>query len=394
MAGKYIITNLNYKSKEFIFAGLNNNKSFYEIGIFDKHNTSELSNIYIGIVKDVVPSINAAFVEYLPGKKGYYSLEHNKRHIFLNKKNTDKIVCGDLIVVQISKEGVKTKDPVLTSNINFTGRYSALSVGKTSAMIGISSKIKDDTIRDYLKKELSDLASDDYGIIVRTNAATVPIAEVKKELIELIEAWKTMYEKALTRTKYTILQQNEPEYVNRITGFYENEIDEIITDDRSIFEKLSSKVSTPVRFYEDSLLPLYKLYSIESTLDSVLSNRVWLKSGGYLVIEYTEAMTVIDVNTGKFNKGKNMAASVKKVNLEAAYEIARQIRLRNISGIIIIDFINMTNKEEERELINEVSLILSKDPIRTNVIDMTGLGLLEVTRRKTTPPLHEILKNI
>ncbi len=387
MSNKYIIT----KVDNYIFYGMHNGKSFYEVNVCSAENQSRLGNIYIGKVRDVVPSINAAFVEYSEGCIGYYSMESNKNHLFLNRKNSNKIAQGDEIIVQIAKDAIKTKDPVLSSEINLSGKYAAITVGKNG--IGISSKINDLEVRDNLKNSLKPYSSDSYGIIVRTNAASANISEVCDELSDLVTKWEEMYQKAQTRTIFTKLFAKKAEYAERINGIYNGEIEELVTDDVEIFNEVSEMFSS-CRLYDDKLLPLNKLYNVSGTINELTSKKVWLKCGGYLIIEPTEAMTVIDVNTGKFSKGKNIASTILKVNIEAAEEIARQIRLRNISGIIIIDFINMDKDEDIKQVIDRFDSIVSRDPIKTTVVDMTKLNLLEVTRRKTKPPLHEIIKNI
>ena len=386
---KYIITKFNNNGQDMIFYGLHNGKEFYEINVCDLQSDSIIGNIYIGRVKDVVKNINCAFIEYEKGNVGYYSLDNNKSHIFLNKKNSDTLAQGDIVIVQVEKDAIKTKDPVLTSNINLNGKYVAVNINKSG--LGISSKIKDNDRREAIKALLNEFISENYSIIVRTNAENANDKDIVDELQELLGEWNDIYNKALTRTAYTILKNTEPEYIKRIDGIYDGEIVEVVTDDKDIYEKLSRK-SSICRFYEDKLLPLDKLYSVSHCLDNILSKKIWLKCGGYLVIEQTEAMVVIDVNTGKFSKGKNLSQSVLKVNLEAAAEIAKQIRLRNLSGIIIIDFINMHDKEFENQVINEFEATVSKDPIKTDVIGMTRLGLLEVTRKKVKASMYEILK--
>ena len=142
-------------------------------------------------------------------------------------------------------------------------------------------------------------------------------------------------------------------------------------------------------FYSDALLPLGKLYSLENAFEKALGKNVWLKSGGYLVIEPTEAMTVIDVNTGKYSGRKNMQDTIYKINMEAADEIGRQLRLRNLSGIIIVDFIDMEREEDRKTLLAHLGDVVSKDPVKTTVVDMTALNLVELTRKKVRRPLHE-----
>ena len=170
--------------------------------------------------------------------------------------------------------------------------------------------------------------------------------------------------------------------------------DEILTDDRELFEQMTEyfqenqpEDTAKLRFYEDRLLPMEKLYSLDCHLKEALGERVWLKSGGYLVIQPTEALTVIDVNTGKFDGNKNQQDTFLKINLEAAREIAREIRLRNLSGIIVVDFINMDAAENRKLLMEEFASWLKRDPIKTTLVDMTALELVEVTRKKLRKPL-------
>ena len=182
--------------------------------------------------------------------------------------------------------------------------------------------------------------------------------------------------------------------MNYIKNVSQGELTEIVTDENAIFDELkniyaeSPEMQNKLRFYQDTF-PLDKLYSIESKITEALSKKVWLKCGGFLIIEPTEALTVIDVNSGKFDKKGDSEAFYKKVNEEAACEIARQIKLRNISGIIIIDFINMSLESNQKALLDTLSRCVSKDKVKTHVIGMTSLGLVEMTRTKTAKPLAE-----
>ena len=163
------------------------------------------------------------------------------------------------------------------------------------------------------------------------------------------------------------------------------EYDEIITDRKEIYDMLLSDERTkncPIRYYEDKMLPLHKLYSVETRIQELLSRRVWLQSGAYLVIEPTEALTAIDVNTGKYEAGKNKEATYLKINLEAAEAIAWALRARNLSGIILVDFINMQKKEHNEQLTAYMKALLQKDTVPAYVVDITGLGLMEITRKK------------
>lgn len=397
--GKYIISKFEYSDKQFLFRGFTDNKRFYQIGFDDMtKKTPKLGDIYVGRVKDIVKNINAAFIEFEKNEVGYYSLLENHAPVYLNKKNTDKLCEGDTILVQVKKEAVKTKALTLTSDISLAGKYIVLNLNKSG--VGISSKIKDTEFKANITKELEAIINTsglNTGVVVRTNAVNVELEDIKNELISLIKRYSNIVETAKTRTIYTKVYSEDKEYLKMLKGVYEGEIDEIITDDINVYEDILNNFSEDinkkykVKFYEDELLPLYKLYSIESLIKDVLSKKVWLKSGGYLVIEHTEAMTVIDVNTGKCIKGKDIEKTSYNINIEATEEIVYQLKVRNISGIIIIDFINMSSEEKKSDLINYLKKLISKDRIKTDFIEMTKLELVELTRKKVEKPIFEQL---
>lgn len=416
MNSKLIITKIKYKGKQKIFCGIKNNDGFYQVNFVNdtiqNQNQTErepqVGDIYIGKVRDIVKNINAAFIEYASGKVGYYSIEENSSPFFLNTKNTSKICQGDELVVQVEKAAVKTKALVLTSKISFPGKNLVLNINKSG--IGFSSKITDHEkkkhIADLLQNTLQDVLHGDvtdasYGIIVRTNAKDAEDSALNRELMELLDEWNHIKSIAKTRTCFSILKQEECEYLKLIRGGYEDEIDEIITDDPEIYSyvedftcnKKYENYHDKLHLYKDDLLPLYKLYSIERVIERISEKNVWLKSGAYLVIEPTEAMVVIDVNTGKCIKGKDFQSTILKVNIEAAKEIAEQIRLRNFSGIIMIDFINMESEQNKSKLIQELKNYLYNDRIKTSFIEMTKLDLVEITRKKINPPIYEQLNN-
>lgn len=397
MSNKLVITNIKLNSKDKLFCGLKDEKRFYKVDFFDTANDeAEVGDILVARVKDVVKNINAAFVEYKKGMTGFLSLEENKNIIFLNKKNTDKVCQGDLIIVQVSKAAVKTKFPVLTTNISLTGRKVVLNVGKTG--VGFSGKIKDMSFRsevnEYISGKLlatSNERNENYGVIIRTNAYKSEPSELFGEILFLVEEWNKIKNEAVTRVAFTSLKKAESVYKKYIDGLYENEIQEIVTDDMGIYDEIKqySSAGYKVSLYNDELLPLFKLYGIESVVEDVKSKKVWLKSGAYLVMEPTEAMYVIDVNTGKCIKGKKTEETIFAVNMEAAKEIAYQLQFRNISGIIMVDFINMENPENQRKLLEVLEEDVRKDKVRTTVVDMTKLNIVEITRKKILPPVYE-----
>ena len=399
MSKKLVLTKLNIPSiAPADVAVLYEDSQATYMDIFYEDEPFVLGNIYVAHVNDVVKNINAAFVEYSPGKKAYLSLENTEHTFFINRKNTTKICQGDNILVQIKKEPIKTKDAVCSTCIEFSSNYVVLTYGV--AGINVSTKIKDNSLRQSLSNYCSDIIASimydkeaygmiteelfdsilsNTGIIVRTQAQDISDYElIKEDILKQFEALFLCFNKALYSKGRTCIYSNENPILSVIN---KHKSDEIITDNEEIY-KLLCEQSIDVNLYEDSLLPLYKLYNIEGLLNDVSSRKVWLKSGAYLVIDYTEAMTVIDVNTGKCEKGKNKEDTILKINLEAAVEAMRQIKLRNISGIIIIDFIDMAKDEAKEALLNQLIDEAKKDNIKTSIMGLTRLNLVEITRKK------------
>ena len=220
-------------------------------------------------------------------------------------------------------------------------------------------------------------------------------SEILQELEGLEKDFFHLKETAIHKTCYSLLYQ-PPKGISKILQDLRlNTLEEIVTDDHSFYEIISSEFDKnenftgKIRYYEDALLPLYKLYSIESEIRNALRKKVWLKSGAYLIIEPTEALTVIDVNSGKNVTKKKSEESFLKINLEAAKEIARQLRIRNISGVCIVDFISMESKESNETLMHEFRMELKKDPVGVQLVDITKLGLVELTRKKIKKSLKE-----
>lgn len=356
----------------------------------DRH---RLGDIYIGKVSNIVPNIGAAFIEIEKGVNCYYDMKDVNSAVFIRKSGKKPLCIGDELVVQISREAVKSKAPTVTGNLSFTGRYAVLTHGNTR--IGVSSKIPK-SIREEYKSELKDLQNNDYGIIIRTNAKDAPFEAVLEEIRTLREEYYSLVENAQTRVCFTCLKSAPPSYIADLKNVYMDGMESIIVGDKGLYTRihmffqaeLPEKLNL-LELYDDPSFPLDKLYSTQTVLDKALMERAWLKTGGYLVIQPTEALTVIDVNSGKATSRSDSEEGAMKVNLEAAREAARQIRLRNLSGIIVIDFINLKEEENTRKLLQEFRYFLAKDPIQTTLVDMTPLGLVEVTRKKVRRPLYE-----
>ena len=369
------------------------NEEVTELHVSDKRTEAHrVGNIYVGKVKNIVPNIQAAFVEIANGVECYYSIPQNPNPHFTQKIGKKPLCIGDELLVQIEKEAVKTKVPTVASNLSFTGKYVVLTSGIKK--IGISSKITGEK-RKEMQEAVSAFQSEAYGFIVRTNAKDVPVTLVERELEELAKVYVRLLDISASRKVFSCLFEAPLMYLSNIRDIYQEGLTDIVVEE-ALFEEVEQylKEEQPedlqkLTCYADRQLPLYKLYSLESVISRALSERVWMKSGAYLVIQPTEALTVIDVNTGKCVAGKKDDGFYMKINLEAAREAAKQIRLRNLSGIILIDFINMKSKERTKELLEFFEKELRKDPVQTILVDMTQLQLVEVTRKKVRKPLKE-----
>lgn len=383
-------------------AALSEEERIVEIRLESDQEKSILGNIYTGQVENIASNIQAAFVQIEPGKRCYYSLAEAQRAVFsAGRKGNGPLRPGDELLVQVSRDAMKGKLPALTSNLNFTGRYLVLTTGDKK--FGLSSKLAlEDRHRlsGWLKEE-AERPDKEFGIIVRTNAADASKEEILKEL----EWLKGRYHKAVVqgrnRTCFSLVLETEPFYVAAVRDAYGRDLDEIITDVPEIremilgyLEEISPELKEKLRFYQDKLLPLYKLYRVETALDAIQKEKVWLNSGGFLVIQQTEAFVSIDVNSGKYTGKKKMEETFRKINLEAAAEIGRQLRLRNLSGIILIDFINMENPDHRDELFHVLQKLLRKDPVKSRAIDITPLHILEMTRKKVRRPVIEDIRSL
>lgn len=358
-----------------------------------------LGNIYVGRVEQVVSNIDAAFISFDKDRKGYYSIKDNKHPCFLSQKRDSSLVPGDLLLVQVEKEAVKTKEPTLTSDISLAGRYAVLTAGNSH--MSISGKIRDEVWKESCRAACRQYCTESYGFIVRTNSYEAPLDEITAEICRLSAQYEEIMTAAQYRNAHSLIYRAPSACLKSLRDLCSEELTEILTDEPLLYEQLRDylrdnhpSMLERLVLYEDSLLSLSRLYSLAAVTEHALRSRVWLKSGGYLVIEPTEALTVIDVNTGKCAVKKDGEATRLSINKEAAKEIAKQLRLRNLSGIIIVDFINTDSKEAQKELLDYFSLELRKDPIKTYLAGMTNLGLAEVTRKKIRKPFMEQLKQM
>lgn len=367
-------------------------------------NSGKIGAIYIGKVKNVVPSIAACFVEIAPGEMCFLPLKEAEQPFLLNRGYNGHIIEGDELLVQVKSESQKAKQASLSAHISLSNDIVAFSLG--SRKIGFSGKLSADTkkeISEWLQQEnwqkkghlIPEENMPGLGMVVRTRAAECSREVFMEACTTLKEQFLGLFQTARHRTCYSCIAQPPTPYEAVLDQLvYPYEYTEILTDDTALYEKLLDfcKANLPdkkVRLYTDTALPLGKLYSIETKMQTALAKRVWLNSGGYLVIEPTEALTVIDVNSGKFQTNKNKEDAYYTINKEAAMEVALQLRLRNLSGIILIDFINMASEEHKHAVIDILRGLVRKDKCKTIVVDITPLGLVEITRKKSNRPLKE-----
>ena len=402
LSHKLIITKVPYVSRYAAddqtktLSVLMNHKDCMEISCDIEEERSLIGNIYVGKVKNIVKNIDAAFVEIKKGVLCFLPLSEAEDAIFTNPKDNKKLTIGDELLVQVLKDGVKTKAPVVSTNLNFTGRYFVFTT-KRKEELGVSNKLESadrKRLQDFVRQK----DDDDFGVIIRTNAKTATEKELDAEYAYLKEIHNKVVNFGVHKTVFSLLMQDEAPYIKQLRNIRQDELEEIITDDKEIYEQAREFLSKhqpgdldKLRLYEDESYSLWKLYGLETVLDDATRTRVWLKSGGYLVVEPTEALTVIDVNTGKYDGNKKADATFKKINLEAAIETAKQLRLRNISGIIIIDFIDMKSEEDKQDVLNALTQEQKKDPVKAALVDMTKLNLAEVTRKKVKKSLREQL---
>lgn len=362
---------------------------------------SLLGDIYVGKVRNIVKNINAAFVEYEQGKMGYLSLDAKVCPIHTDGVVSDgtRVLIGDEIIIQIEREAVKTKPPTLSGTLNFPGKYVVLIYGERT--VSISSKIKDAERKQQLRGFLRNNIDGDYGFVARTNCKDASDEKILKEIAFLKQQLENIKKFGVHRAKFNCLYHAPDAYLCDIRDSYDLLLESIITDDDEIFNRIMefAKIYQPedikkIKRWDNADGKLDAVYDVTKTLEHALMPKVWLKNGGYLVIQPTEALVSIDVNTGKaISKKKDVQKTFLKVNLEAATQIAKQLRLRNLSGMILIDFIDMKDADYNKQLMDRLRTEFAKDPVKTILVDMTKLGLVEVTRKKVRKSLYEQIKD-
>jgi len=375
-----------------------------------------VGNIYLGKVLRVLPGMQAAFINIGIDKPAFlyvtdvYNDLHHWEQIMLQEEDEGNNMDADIssrmrfikesdiniegllqegqnILVQVSKEPLGTKGARATSHISLPGRH--LVYMPTVDHIGISRRIEDEKERMRLKKLMQKLRPPGEGFIVRTVSEQAPKEKLKIEMEFLTKLWENIQRKKETSSAPSILHKELTITLRAVRDLFTREIDRLVIDSKEEYQSILEFIETfapnlrySIELYEGRE-PIFDAYGIDMEINRALDKKIWLKSGGYIVIESTEALTSIDVNTGSYVGKRNLEETIVKTNLEAVKEIAYQLRLRNIGGLIVIDFIDMDREANRERVFMTLKEALEKDRARTTVLEMSELGLIEMTRKRT-----------
>ena len=382
------------------------NKQLVEMFIERSLNQRLVGNIFKGRVENVLPGMQAAFVDIGLEKNAFLYVEdampsrtpegvQGQHGLAPGTSICNILKQGQDIIVQIIKEPIGTKGARVTTHITLPGRYLVLM--PTVDYIGISRRIEEEKERERLRDLASRVKPADMGLIVRTVAQGVEEEELSQDVQLLNKLWRKIINRSSHGPVPNLLHR-DLELIHRILrDIFTEDVDRLIVDSRYEYEKIldlldiiSPRLKFKVIMEEKECI--FDEHGIETELERALKRKVWLRCGGYLVIDQAEALTAIDVNTGKFVGSTNLEDTVLRTNLEAAVEIARQLRLRNLGGIIIVDFIDMVKEEHRQKVLEVLEEAIKKDKTKANILGITQLGLVEMTRKKVRPSLAEVLQ--
>ena len=383
--------------------------AFIKDGLMDgfhiETSTSEqkVGNIYKGVVERLGPKLQACFVNFGTGRNGFLSASDIHPEYYQGKGEVPKdqrvppiekiLIKGQELLVQVTKEMSGQKGDHLTTYLSLAGRYIVLTPGRTTN--GISRKIEDEEERQRLKSIMAQLKlPEEIGYIVRTVAAGQNKKELSRDLNRLLRMWKTIRTSVEKSPTFSLIHKEQDLCLRTLRDYYTSEVSEIFVDDKETFAKIKDymKIISPrhqrrVKLYKEKR-PLFDRYEIEKQIESIYSNRVILKSGGSIIIDTTEALISIDVNSGRGKVGKDIESMVFETNLEAANEIVRQLRLRDMGGLVVIDFIDMKDRKHIREVEKVLREGLRKDRAKVDTSHISKFGLLELSRQRLRPSIE------
>jgi ribonuclease G len=405
MAGKIII---NVTPEQTRVALLDTNALLSELYIERAKDASLVGNVYKGRIVKILPGMQSAFVDIGLEKAAFlhaadvlsgfdYSIfgEDLEDPVSLQMPIEDMLQEGEEVFVQVSKDSIGTKGARVTSYITLPGRYLVLMPDVEH--IGVSRKIVEEGERERLKGLIEQLKPQNFGFIIRTASEGCTEEELKRDIDYLMRLWENIQKKKEKISTPHLLYSDLGLALRSVRDLLSHEIDKLIIDSKEEYKKVLDfvntyfpKLSDKIQLYEGSE-PIFDADGIELEIPKALGKRVWLKSGGYIVIDQTEALTSIDVNTGKFVGKASLEDTIFKTNIEAVKEIAYQIRLRNLGGIIIIDFIDMEKEENRQKLFSVFQEAMCKDRAKCTILEVSELGLIQMTRKRVRESLERIL---
>ena len=411
---------VDVKQKEISIAVLED-KSLVELQKEARSDTFAVGNIYLGRVRKILPGLNSAFIDIGSRKDAFLHYQDlgsyfNTQQAYLKqiqknpKKRTpftkvqyvhesgkegsisDVLTVGQEVLVQIVKEPISTKGPRLTSEISLAGRFLVLM--PFAEKVSISTKIKSNEERARLRQLIQSVIPKNFSVIVRTSAETKRVAELDGELSILVKRWEDILNKILKTKEPTVIYEETARVVAHLRDYFNETFENIYVNDQDVYNSILEYVSVIapnqkdiVRFYTDEL-PIFDKFGITKQMKSLFARTVTLKGGAYMIIEHTEAMHVIDINSGNRTKGSTeQETTALEVNTMAASEIARQLRLRDMGGIIVVDFIDMHEVSNRQLLFEHMSNVMANDRAKHNILPLSKFCLMQITRQRVRPIL-------
>ena len=353
-------------------------------------------DIYLGIVENVLPGMQAAFVDIGKNKNTFIHIRDiipkasqetgNKNEDFTKYNIKKYLKTGMPILVQVKKDSTNKKGARISTHLSFPGRF--VVIMPNEKFVTLSQKIDDEKERERLKKIVKNNISQEYGAIVRTSAINKDEKEIIADIEQTTEKIKKLFQnyeneiKQINNIKPKLILKSDDIILRLITDLIDQNLERIVTNNKEVFDIVNKKVKELGKNIKiEARNNIFELYDLKKQLEEIESRKIWLKCGGFITIDKTEALTAIDVNSGKYTGKDDLEQTIVKVNMEATIEIAKQLRLRDIGGIIIIDYIDMQNKENEDKIINLFKEQLKKDRSKTQIVGFSKLNLLEMTRK-------------
>ncbi len=397
---------VNATQQEELRVAMVDGQKLYDLDIEVPSREQRKANIYKGRITRIEPSLEAAFVDYGAQRHGFLPLKEISPEYFVRQTDGERVQIKDVlrenqeIVVQVDKEERGTKGAALTTYVSLAGRFIVLMPNNPRAG-GVSRRITGED-RDVVRQSLEELnLSDDMGCIVRTAGVGRSAEELRWDLDYLLKVWESIKQVVVTRPAPFLIYQEGNAIVRALRDYYSSDIGEILIDDERIYgeahdfmERVLPDSVRKLKLYDDPTVPLFTRFQIESQIESAFAHKVQLPSGGSIVIDHTEALTAIDINSARSTKGEDIEETALTTNLEAADEVGRQLRIRDLGGLVVVDFIDMGPHRNQREVENRLRDAVKHDRARIQIGRISRFGLLELSRQRLRPSLEESTQSV